>query len=63
MIEQPMCPDCGIAITPQDPLCRRCRVRAIVESMRTKRAELVPPAPPPRYDDVYVAGMDWLDRQ
>jgi len=36
-----------------------CKIR---ERTKAKRQRMVPPEPPPRYDDVYFAGSAWLDR-
>jgi len=41
----------------RDELRRKIRERA--EAMRQ---QMIPPTPPPRYDEVFFAGTAWLDR-
>ncbi len=36
--------------------------RKIRERAEARRQSMVPPMPPPRYDEVYFAGVAWLDR-
>ena len=41
------------------------KLRALVQERprEIRRTEaLVPPSPPPRYDDVFARGQQWLDR-
>lgn len=41
----------------RDELRQKIRERA-----EAKRKRMLPPMPPPRYDEVYFAGTEWLDR-
>jgi hypothetical protein len=39
------------------------QLRALVQERLARRAErLVPPNPPPRYDEVFARGQQWLDQ-
>ena len=45
----------------EDELRRLRRPRPPEEWLRQQVEELAPPAPPPRYDDVFFEGQAWLD--
>jgi len=45
-----------------DRLARLSHARVLVaERLRAKRVKRRPAMPPPRYDEIYYAGLEWLD--
>jgi hypothetical protein len=39
----------------------RRRIREKLRRERERNASRTPASPPPRYDDVYLEGLSWLD--
>jgi hypothetical protein len=48
--------------SPETKEQRRARIEQRLQEARARRPQPVPPNPPPRYDEVFFRGREWLDR-
>lgn len=49
-------------IGPAPSATRTEQLRALIrQRLRTRAESLLPPDPPPRYDEIFFRGQQWLD--